>query len=106
MDQLLVLIKIDDFWNPQLHALLIFKLYLTNRVFYYISAGLDVSMMILTKIFQIKSMYSFFFESVYLNLLPTFLSEPAGFKHRWMLVRACLRAYVCMHLMLISTISA
>ena len=46
MDQLLVLIKIDDFWNPQLHALLIFKLYLTNRVFYYISAGLDVSMMI------------------------------------------------------------
>ena len=52
MDQLPVEIKIDDYWTPQLHALLIFYLYLTNPAFYYISAGLarsfshgDVSMM-------------------------------------------------------------
>ena len=35
MNQLLVEIKIDDYWNLQLHALLMFLLYLTNPAFYY-----------------------------------------------------------------------
>ena len=40
MDQVPMDIKIDDYWNPELHAFLFFLLYLTNPVFYYISAGL------------------------------------------------------------------
>ena len=58
MDQLPVEIKIDEYWNSQLHALLIFQLYLANPAFYYISAGLarsfshgDVSMMLNMKIY-------------------------------------------------------
>ena len=33
MDQFPAEINIDDYWNSQIHALLIFSLYLTNPAF-------------------------------------------------------------------------
>ena len=44
MDQLLVEIKIDDYWNIQLHPLLIFQLNLTNPAFYYVKCRIHTEM--------------------------------------------------------------